>query len=79
MVLSAEALLKEINQLEARGVPVRERLKISSACPLILPYHVALDQAREAKRGEKKLGQLAEVLARPTRIRLHDADFALVI
>ena len=56
----SKALLKEINQLEARGVPVRERLKISSACPLILPYHVALDQAREAKRGEKKLGQLAE-------------------
>ena len=56
VVLSAEALLKEINQLEARGVPVRERLKISSACPLILPYHVALDKAREAKRGEKKIG-----------------------
>ena len=56
VVLSAEALLKEINQLEARGVPVRERLKISSACPLILPYHVALDQAREAKRGKKKIG-----------------------
>jgi adenylosuccinate synthase len=48
--------LKEIKQLEARGVPVRERLKISSACPLILPYHVALDQAREAKRGKKKIG-----------------------
>ena len=56
VVLSAQALLKEIKQLEARGVPVRERLKISSACPLILPYHVALDQAREAKRGKKKIG-----------------------
>ena len=56
VVLSAQALLKEIKQLEARGVPVRERLKISSACPLILPYHVALDQAREAKRGTKKIG-----------------------
>ncbi|HCJ38723.1 MAG TPA: adenylosuccinate synthase, partial [Halieaceae bacterium] len=49
VVLSAEALLKEINALEARGVPVRERLRISSACPLILPYHVALDLAREAR------------------------------
>lgn len=56
VVLSPEALLKEMAELEAKGVPVRERLKISAACPLILPYHVALDQAREAKRGEAKIG-----------------------
>ena len=56
VVLSPEALLKEMAGLEARGVPVRERLKISAACPLILPYHVALDQAREAKRGFEKIG-----------------------
>jgi len=56
VVLSPEALLKEMDELEARGVPVRERLKISAACPLILPYHVALDQAREAKRGYDKIG-----------------------
>lgn len=56
VVLSPEALLKEMGELEARGVPVRERLKISAACPLILPYHVALDQAREAKRGNQKIG-----------------------
>ena len=56
VVLSAAALLKEIRELEARGVPVRDRLKISTACPLILPYHVALDQAREARRGKKKIG-----------------------
>jgi len=56
VVLSPEALLKEMGSLEARGVPVRERLKISAACPLILPYHVALDQAREAKRGFEKIG-----------------------
>ena len=56
VVLSAEALLKEIAELETRGVPVRERLMISPACPLILPYHVALDQARERRRGEKKIG-----------------------
>jgi adenylosuccinate synthase len=56
VVLSAPALLKEIHQLEARGVPVRDRLRISSACPLILPYHVALDQAREARRGKMKIG-----------------------
>jgi adenylosuccinate synthase len=56
VVLSPDAALKEIAELEARGVPVRERLKISPACPLILPYHVALDQAREAKRGHEKIG-----------------------
>ena len=56
VVLSPEALLKEMAELEGRGVPVRKRLKISPACPLILPYHVALDQAREAKRGNEKIG-----------------------
>jgi adenylosuccinate synthase len=56
VVLSPEALLKEMKELEAKGVPVRQRLKLSPACPLILPYHVALDQAREAKRGNEKLG-----------------------
>ena len=42
--------------LEARGVPVKERLVISEACPLILPYHIALDQARELARGSKAIG-----------------------
>ncbi|MBN7795548.1 adenylosuccinate synthase [Parahaliea mediterranea] len=56
VVLAPDALLKEIAELEAKGVPVRERLRISPACPLILPYHVALDQAREARRGEDKIG-----------------------
>ena len=56
VVLSPEALLKEIDALESNGVPVQDRLKISAACPLILPYHVALDQAREVRRGENKIG-----------------------
>ena len=56
VVLSPEALFKEIGELEATGVPVRERLRLSPACPLILPYHVALDQAREAARGDAKIG-----------------------
>jgi len=56
VVLSPSALLKEIAELEARNVPVRDRLIISSACPLILPYHVALDKARELRRGENKIG-----------------------
>ena len=56
VVLSPEALLKEITQLEATGVPVRQRLRLSPACPLILPYHVALDQARELARGDAKIG-----------------------
>ncbi len=56
VVLSPEALLKEIAELEARDVPVRERLRLSPASPLILPYHIALDQAREAARGNAKIG-----------------------
>ncbi len=56
VVLSPEALLSEIEELEGVGVSVRPRLRISESCPLILPYHVALDQAREAKRGEAKIG-----------------------
>lgn len=56
VVLSPAAALKEIAELEAKGVPVRERLKISPACPLILPYHAALDQAREIRRGVEKIG-----------------------
>ncbi|WP_371187775.1 adenylosuccinate synthase [Thalassotalea maritima] len=56
VVLCPTALMKEIGMLEERGVPVRERLLISDACPLIMPYHVALDNAREAARGSKKIG-----------------------
>ena len=56
VVLSLEALLKEIGGLEDQGVPVRDRLRLSASCPLILPVHVALDQAREAARGNKKIG-----------------------
>ncbi|MGL9759833.1 MAG: adenylosuccinate synthase [Symbiopectobacterium sp.] len=56
VVLAPDALMKEITALEARGVPVRERLLLSEACPLILPYHVALDNARERAYGEKAIG-----------------------
>ena len=56
VVLSPEALLEETAMLEARGVPVKERLVISEACPLILPYHVELDLAREKARGNKAIG-----------------------
>ena len=47
VVLSPEALLREMNELESTGVPAGERITISDACPLILPYHIALDQARD--------------------------------
>ncbi len=56
VVLAPDALLKEMAELEERGVPVRERLRLSPACPLILPYHIALDQAREIARGKAKIG-----------------------
>ena len=56
VVLSPEALFKEIGELESAGVDVRSRLRISEACTLILPYHIAVDQAREIKRGAAKIG-----------------------
>jgi adenylosuccinate synthase len=56
VVLSPEALFKEIGELEAAGLDVRSRLKISEAATLILPYHVAIDHAREKKRGSDKIG-----------------------
>ena len=59
VVLSVDHLFKEIAQLEAQGVEVRSRLRISEACPLILPFHAALDTAREALReqgGTEKIG-----------------------
>ncbi|GHF87089.1 adenylosuccinate synthase [Thalassotalea marina] len=56
VVLCPKALMTEIKMLEERGVPVRERLLISDACPLILPYHNALDAAREKARGSKAIG-----------------------
>lgn len=56
VVLSLSALLEEIAMLQQKGVPVMQRLKISDACPLLMPYHVALDQAREIKRGGAKIG-----------------------
>jgi len=56
VVLSPTALLTEIDELQANGIDVESRLKISLACPLILAYHVALDQAREAAKGDAKIG-----------------------
>tara|TARA_B110001452_G_scaffold13728_1_gene11320 strand:+ start:18166 stop:19458 length:1293 start_codon:yes stop_codon:yes gene_type:complete len=56
VVVAPDALLKEIRMLEKRGVQVRDRLKVSGSCPLILSYHVALDVAREAVRGNAKIG-----------------------
>jgi len=56
VVLSPEALLKEIDGLQAAGVDAEARLRISEACPLILSYHQALDVAREIAKGVNKIG-----------------------
>ena len=56
VVLSPTALLDEMDILETAGISVRQRLRISEACPLILPVHIGLDQAREIKRGNKAIG-----------------------
>ena len=56
VVLDPMALLDEIGRLEGHGLSVRERLRVSPACQLILPHHVRLDHAREAARGAGKIG-----------------------
>lgn len=56
VVLSLTALIEEMRELEERGIKVRDRLKISPGCPLILPYHVSLDLMRENVRGNQKIG-----------------------
>jgi adenylosuccinate synthase len=82
VVLSPDALLQEIDELTTAGLDVVGRLRISPACPLILPYHVALDQAREARMGLLKIGTTGrgigpayeDKVARRA-IRLHDLLF----
>ena len=56
VVLSPSALVQEIGELTRAGVPVASQLRISEACCLILPYHIAIDQARELAKGEAKIG-----------------------
>ena len=56
VVVSPSALIEEMNMLAESGCPVRERLRLSEACPLILPYHVSLDQAREKASGKAAIG-----------------------
>jgi len=56
VVLSPQALIEEIGMLEGAGADVKPRLKISEACALILPHHIAVDQAREAAKGDSAIG-----------------------
>ena len=56
VVVAPQALMKEVEGLEARGIEVRSRLGLSPACPAILPFHEAMDRAREAARGSRAIG-----------------------
>ena len=69
VVISPEALLEEVDTLKAAGVDVAGRLKISEACPLILPYHVALDRAREAAMGPARSAPPGAASARRMKTR----------
>ena len=55
-MLSPDALLSEVTELENKGIDVRARLFVSPACALILPSHIALDKAREAQSGRQAIG-----------------------
>lgn len=56
VVLSLPALFKEMDELAQNGVDVASRLRVSESCPLILPYHAALDVAREKAVGSRAIG-----------------------
>ena len=56
VVLSPQALLDELSMLDKRGINARNKLFLSDGCPLILPYHILLDQAREKARGKTAIG-----------------------
>jgi adenylosuccinate synthase len=56
VVLSPTALVQEMQELEQRGIKPAVRLHISTACSLLLPFHVALDKAREQTRGKAAIG-----------------------
>jgi adenylosuccinate synthase len=56
VVLSLTALREEIEELEVRGVEVRQRIRISPACAIIMPWHEKLDRAREEARGARAIG-----------------------
>ncbi len=56
VVVNVEQLLRELDQLEAVGVSIRDRLMVSPACPIILSHHIALDLARESARGHQAIG-----------------------
>jgi len=56
VVLSLKALREEIEELEAKGLEVRSRIRISPACAIIMPWHEMLDRAREEARGDRAIG-----------------------
>jgi adenylosuccinate synthase len=58
VVVDPAHLLVEIARLEAMGLDVRSRLLVSESCPLILPFHVELDKARERKRETSGAGMI---------------------
>lgn len=79
VVISPEALLKEMDELEKKAIPVSERLRISAHCPLILASHIALDEAREATLknaiGTTKRGIGPAYEDKVARRGLHMSDF----
>ncbi len=56
VVLSLEALFKEIESLESAGIKAMQRIKVSDASVVIMPYHIAVDQAREKMLNKNAIG-----------------------
>ena len=79
VVLSLDALTDEIEVLRKNQVDIEDRLFISDNCPLILPIHIALDQAREVKKAKKRLVLLAVELVQHMRIKFQEEGLDLEI
>ena len=56
VVVSPSALIEEMDMLKSAGVPIDGRIVVSESCPIILPSHIAIDQAREISKGDAKIG-----------------------
>ena len=56
VVVHLPTLIKEIEYLESKGIDIHSKLMISSQCPLILPSHILIDEARERSLGKKSIG-----------------------
>ena len=79
VVVSLDALFQEINMLIDNDCSIENRLFISEACPVILPIHIALDQAREKARGNQAIGTTGRGIGPAYEDKVSREVFVLVL